>query len=109
MSKYYGLRSIVLGMLAHFAGVILICTPASAEGIPLDFEVRASSAYQYHLTHVDLASLDVLVLVDHVAVRPQLEDPKPVIAFAGFEPLKPEYAESYATNGLSFIDLRRRC
>ncbi|EHS51496.1 hypothetical protein PDO_1887 [Rhizobium sp. PDO1-076] len=108
MREFYGLRSI-LGTLAALACAILISAPASAETIPLDVECRAANAYHYHLTHLDFASLDAFVMRDHVAILPKLDAPKPVIAFAGFAPLKPEYAESYATNGLSLIDLRRRC
>jgi hypothetical protein len=102
--SFYNIRSICLGSLALIASVLLASQmPASAEIIPLDAGYHAI-AHQ----PMDFAIIAFDVLPAAELARLDVEFGS-VMASTGFEPLKPEYAESYATNGLNFIDLRRRC
>lgn len=103
--RLYSIRSFIFGSFAAIACVLLASQmPASAEVVPLDAGYHTIA----HLTP-DLAIVVFDVLpTDEIA---QLDRGRAlsVVAFSGFEPLKPEYAESYASNGLNFLDLRRRC
>lgn len=105
MRSYYGLRSTLIGTLAALASLLIIAAPAAAEIVPLDSGIYAAPSLDFDFEKMHLGA----VQADHVAIVPQRLDPAPVIAVAGFKPLKPEYAESYATHGLVFIDLHRRC
>lgn len=105
MHSCYHIRSIILGTLASLACLLAISAHASAEALPPDAGIYAAPST------ADLdpkKSLDLMTM-DRVAIVPQPLEPTPVIAVAGFEPLKPEYAESYRTHGLTFIKLHRRC
>lgn len=104
MYSRFRLRSTIIGTLAALASLIMLSAPASAEGVPADLGIYAAP----HAIDLDLKHIGA-VLADHVAIVPQRLEPTPVISVAGFEPLKPEYAESYRTHGLIFIDLHRRC
>jgi hypothetical protein len=108
--RLYSLRSIIFISLALAASAFVFAMPASAE--PVDHGV-----YRLH-ADVGKAIHDFNVaVIKHDAQREAafflVDDPvgitdaiRPGRAPYG---LKPEYAESYATDGLSFIDLRRRC
>ncbi len=104
MHSCYRIRSIILGTLASLACLLAISAQAPAEALAFDAGVYAAPT----TVDLDLKSLD-LMTVDRVAIMPQRLEPTRVIAVAGFEPLKPEYAESYRTHGLTFIELHRRC
>ncbi|KNY13611.1 hypothetical protein AKG11_28150 [Shinella sp. SUS2] len=104
MRSHYSIRSIILGTIASLACLLAISASASAAALPPDAGIYAAPS----TADLDLKATD-LVTTDHVAIVPQRLKPAPVIAVAGFEPLKPEYAESYRTHGLTFIDLYRRC
>ncbi|WP_160009778.1 hypothetical protein [Rhizobium sp. 18055] len=103
--RLYSIRSICLGSLALIASVLLASQmPASADVLPLDagFYAIAHHPMDFAIVVHDMLPAAELARIDQDA-------PLSVTASTGFEPLKPEYAESYATNGLNFIDLRRRC
>ncbi len=105
MRSYYGLRSTLIGTLAALASLLILSAPAAAETMPLDSGIYAAPSLDFDLQLKHLGA----VQADHVAIVPQRLEPMPVISVAGFDPLKPEYVESYRTHGLVFIDLHRRC
>jgi hypothetical protein len=104
------LRSIIFCCLALCASAFVFTAPASA--VPIDYclsAVHVDAAKAVHDFHASV--------IKHDAQREAAfflnSDPVPTIGAAGNQrspfDLKPEYAESYATDGLSFIDLRLRC
>lgn len=105
MRSFYRIRSICIGSFAIIASLLVsLHAPAFAAPIPIDagYHVTIQSSFDY-----TAIVCDVMLAPD----RSQLDqgDRQSVISVAGFEPLKPEYAESYASAGHNFIDLRRRC
>lgn len=114
MSRH-SFRSIFFCSLALFAGAILFALPASAGA---EVGLSPASAYAYYWHDVDKAIHDFAVATDKMVIQREAaaflgNDPVPTIGARGGQripfDLKPEYAESYATDGLSFIELRRRC
>ena len=75
--------------------------------------VRAAPANDlYELSSLDqvLAPLAYIVDVDAMAFEPApAADGPDIVAQADAGPLMPEYAASYATNGLNFVETRLRC
>jgi hypothetical protein len=103
--RLYSIRSFIFGSFAAIACVLLASQmPASAEVVSLDagYHTMAHLSPDLAIVVFDVLPAGEVARLDHDAVMS-------VIASTGFEPLKPEYAESYATNGHNFIDLRRRC
>ncbi|MHC2481337.1 hypothetical protein [Rhizobium leguminosarum] len=107
MRSFYSIRSIgsCAVILASLIGLFLVTAPASAEIVPLDAG--------YHLAHdqnlPDFAYVIYDILPAAEVSRIERTAVDPLIAFSETHPLKPEYAESYASAGQNFIDLRRRC
>lgn len=109
MRSFYSIRSIGIGLAligASLLSLFVVTVPASAEAInPLDAG--------YHLKIQQKITVDFAYVVFDVlpvAEVDRLDDRAgALIAVAELYPLKPEYAESYASNGLNFLDLRRRC
>ncbi|PDT05706.1 hypothetical protein CO666_03630 [Rhizobium chutanense] len=109
MRSFYSFRSIGVGaaiIIASLSSLFLVSVPASAEVVPLD----AGIYLKVNMTSSDFATVvfDVLQVeeVNRLADHPGAQS---LTAFAALHPLKPEYAESYQTHGLNFIDVRRRC
>jgi hypothetical protein len=112
----HSLRSIILCSLALVASAFLFALPASAsislhhgDGVLI---VTASP----HDIAQDIANLSAAI--DKMAIHRESaaflnseHDINPGGTGGDRMPfgLSPEYAESYATDGLNFIDLRRRC
>ncbi len=102
--RIISIRSYGLGIIAALATLIAFSFPAHAH----DFRVMEPG---YHV--MSIADLHVPLMVVHteatIAVVPRSYDTMVVDAAMPPDLLKPEYAESYETHGLNFIDLRRRC
>jgi hypothetical protein len=108
LMRLYNLRSIIILSLALASSAFLFTAPASA--VPID--------YGAYTVHVDKAMHDfhAAVVRDEAQREAAIflnSNPVPAIGGKGGQrapfDLKPEYAESYATHGLTFIDLRLRC
>ena len=107
MRSFYSIRSIGIGsavIIASLFSFLLVSAPASAEvpldaGIYLKVEKVADFAF---LAFDALPAAEAEQLADHPGATS-------LMAFTALHPLKPEYAESYQTHGLNFIDVRRRC
>jgi hypothetical protein len=102
--RLYSLRSIIFVGLALAASMIAYAVPASAA--PVDHGI--------YVLHDDANGVPAfMALVDKAVIQ------REATAFLNSEHLtggdrlpfglSPEYAESYATDGLNFIGLRRRC
>lgn len=113
--RLYSLRSMILCSLALVASALLFAFPASAG---TEAGLSPASAYAYSWHDIDRAIHDFAVAADKMAIQREAtaflnSDPVPTIGARGGQrspfDLKPEYVESYATDGLNFIDLRRRC
>lgn len=102
------IRHCFLYSLASLAMIVMASSIANAgrAGDTDLFGVRLSSAvYEIHAVPTD-----VIHLVEHVTiVADQDEQDFRPVSQTRFDLLKPEYAESYATNGQSLIPFHRRC
>lgn len=102
--RIISIRSYGLGIIAALAAILFVSFPAHAVSI-------AVMEPGYHVSSI--ADLHMPLIVEHtdaaIAVVPRSYDTMIVDAAKPPELLKPEYAESYETHGLNFIDLRRRC
>lgn len=109
MRSFYSIRSIGIGLAvigASLMSLFLVSAPASAEVTnPLDagYHLKIQQKITIDFAYVVFDVLPVAE-VDRLADRAVA-----LLAVAELYPLKPEYAESYQTNGLNFIDVRRRC
>lgn len=108
--RLYSLRSIAFCALALAASMFVFAMPAAAE--PLDHGIYRLHSDVGKAVH-DFAVAAIKHDVQSEAAFFLISDPVATPGGTGgskhpFD-LKPEYAESYATDGLSFIDLRRRC
>lgn len=107
-------RSIIFCSLAVIASFFILSVPATAGPMHLGPDVL----------HVYAVHQDMAKAIDDICLAMDRVDAQREAAFflnsdhsinlgakaSGVEVgLKPEYAESHATAGLSFIDLRRRC
>jgi hypothetical protein len=113
--RLYSFRSILYCGLTLVASAILMSSPTAAAPVhPLGYAVLVVQA-----DHVDVSKAlqDFAIMADkmhaqRVAAIFLDTHPAPGIGATGglMHPfgLKPEYAESYATDGLS-LDMRRRC
>lgn len=109
MRSFYSIRSIGISgavIIASLFSLFLVSAPASAEVPPLDAGIYLK--VKMHSNDFAFVVFDVLPVaeVDRLADHPGAAS---LTAFAALQPLKPEYAESYQTHGLNFIDVRRRC
>ncbi|MBB2685145.1 UNVERIFIED_ORG: hypothetical protein GGD47_002733 [Rhizobium etli] len=107
MRSFYSIRSIGIGsavIIASLFSCFLVSAQASAE-VPLDagiyLKVEKVADFAFLVFDV-LPAAEAEQLADHPGMTS-------LMAFAALQPLKPEYAESYQTHGLNFIDVRRRC
>jgi len=102
--RYISIRSYGLGIIAALAAIVFISFPAHARTIHV-------MEPGYHV--MSIADLHIPMVIKHsdaaVAIVPRSFDPTVIAVAHPPELLKPEYAESYETNGRNFIDLRRRC
>ncbi|RFB91769.1 hypothetical protein B5K08_15845 [Rhizobium leguminosarum bv. trifolii] len=108
MRSFYSIRSIGIGsavIVASLFSFFLVSAPASAEVVPLDagIQLKVEKAADFAFLAFDvLPAAEAEQLADHPGLTS-------LMAFSALHPLKPEYAESYQTHGLNFIDVRRRC
>jgi hypothetical protein len=108
--RLYSLRSFIFLGMALAASALVFAAPASA--VPIDhglYAVHTDAGKAVHDFHVavisDQAQREAALFLN--------SDPVPIAGGKDGQrtpfDLRPKYAASYATDGLSFIDLRRRC
>jgi hypothetical protein len=106
--RLYSLRSIIFAGLAIVASAIAYAVPASAAPIEPGVYVLHDDAY---CVPAFTAFVDKAIIQREAAAF--LNSEHELIPGKGIDRLpfglSPEYAESYATDGLTFINLRRRC
>ncbi|ANM05233.1 hypothetical protein AMC78_CH03164 [Rhizobium phaseoli] len=108
MRSFYSIRSIGIGsavIIASLFSLFLVTAPASAEVVPLD----AGIYLKVKMPSSDFAFVVFDVLPVAEVGRIVANADVPLMASTALHPLKPEYAESYQTHGLNFVDVRRRC
>lgn len=113
--RFYSLRSIIVSCLALVASAFVFSMPASAATI-----YDGPDVLQVYSPHHDVAVAirDLSAAMDRLGVQREaaqfLDNDHSIKLGAdsdrrSFRNIKPEYAASYATDGLNFIDLQRRC